>query len=86
MEALPEELPHQRRAHAAGRVCVAGRQRRDVGPLGRRCRGGSGGDLPGWGAGAGAPRATPPVPHTPQAVVKGDTASLSKDSQSPLNL
>lgn len=34
-----------------------------------------------WGT-----QALPPILHTPQAVIKGDTASLSKDSQSPLNL
>jgi len=31
-------------------------------------------------------RGHPRVLHAPQAVIKGDTASLSKDWQSPLNL
>lgn len=28
----------------------------------------------------------PPTSHSPQAVIKGDTAGLRKDLQSPLNL
>lgn len=34
----------------------------------------------------GHPGPPPQVLHTPWAVIKGDTASLRKDSQSPLNL
>lgn len=48
-----------------------------------------------WGAAEGAPgmgsrsrdtQGHPPASHSPQAVIKGDTAGLRKDLQSPLNL
>lgn len=74
MEVLPEELPPH-----------AGLRGRDVGLPGHGHRGGSRGTSCG-GQQDRDSQGHPLVLHVPQAVIKGDTASLRKDSQSPLNL